>query len=124
MPDEPRRRRRIITAPIDIAARAAMAIRIGTSGEEPLSLCDETGSAFPPTGFAALPEPPAEPWPGLLCLPVPPSVAEPDPAPDFEDEPPAEDCPPDEPPELLVPPAAPPFFLEECAGGSDCVGIG
>ncbi len=109
------------TAPIDIAARTAIAIRIGTSGEEPLSLCDEAGSALLPAGFAELPEPLAEPLPGLPCLPLPLSVAEP--APDFEDEPPAEDFPPDDPPEL-VPAVAPPFFLEECAGDSDCVGIG
>lgn len=114
----------MITAPIDIAARAAMAIRIGTSGDDPSELCDEAGSALPPAGLAALSEPPPEPWPGLPCLPAPPSVAEPDPPPDFEDGLPAEDPLPGEPPELLLPVAAPPFFLEECAEDSGWVGIG
>lgn len=100
-----------------------MAIRIGTSGDEPSSLCEEAGSPLPPVDFAALPEPPPEPWPGLPCLPEPPSVAEPDPPPDFEDEPPGEELPPDESPELLLPDVPPPFFLEECAGDCGCVGI-
>jgi hypothetical protein len=47
----------MISAPIDIAARTAIAIKIGTSGDEPPPLCDEVGSAFPPPGFAALLEP-------------------------------------------------------------------
>lgn len=97
-----------------------MAIRIGSSGDEPLSPWDEAGLALPAAEFAELLEPPAELPPGLPCLPVPSPVAVPDPPPDFEDEPPAEDP----PPEPLLPCAvAPPFFLEECAEGSDCVGI-
>ena len=113
----------MITTPIDIAARTAIAIKIGTIGEEPPSLCDDAGSPLA-ADFAGLPEPPVEPWPGLPCLPEPPSPAVPDPPAGFEDEPPAEDPPPDDPPEPLVPCAvAPPFFLEECAEGPDSVGI-
>lgn len=114
----------MITTPIDIAAKTAIAIRIGTIGEEPPSLCDEDDSPLPGPDFAGSPEPLPEPWPGLPCLPVPPSFAVPDPPPDFEDEPPSEDPPPDDPPEPLLPCAvAPPFFLEECAEGPDSVGI-
>lgn len=102
-----------------------MAIRIGTTGEEPSSLCDEAGSPFPPAVFAGWPfDPPVEPWPGLPCWPVPPSFAAPDASPDFVDEPPSADPPPDESPEWWAAgAAAPPFALEECAGGSDRVGI-
>jgi hypothetical protein len=44
----------MITTPTEMAARTAIAIKIGSSGEEPLSLSAETGSA---PLVVALPEP-------------------------------------------------------------------
>ena len=94
---EPRPRRRCltITTPTEIAASTAMAIRIGTRGEEPPPLC-EAGApvGWPVVCTGGLPLP-VGPLPGLPC-PVPlslPATGEPLP---FDDEPPAEDPAPDE----------------------------
>ena len=77
----PRRWRRclIITAPIEIAARAAIAIRIGTSGEEePLPEVDGLMGGPPPLEPAALPFDPLPwlPWPDPP-LPAPPGLPPP-----------------------------------------------
>jgi hypothetical protein len=64
------RRRRTITAISEIPARAKIAIRIGTSGEEPPSLSEAGAPTWLPCcGWAGFF--PEEPLPGLPC-PVPP----------------------------------------------------
>lgn len=80
-------RRCLITTPIEIAARTAIAIRIGTSGEELLLLACEAGvPAFWPPCCTGVPDP----WlwlpPGLPC-PVPPPLPAPGTPPSFEDDP-------------------------------------
>lgn|GEM_PF-4809330 len=88
------------TTPTEIAARAAIAIRIGTSGEEPPSDDDEDEGELL-TGFADCTEPdfgppvvalPGLPWP----VPVPVPVL----GLGFDDEPPD----PEPPPPVPVPP--------------------
>lgn len=124
------RRWRITTTPTEIAARTAIAIRIGTSGEEPPLSCWAAGlpDGFAP-GFAFWPEA----FSGLPCavpplsfLAAPPAVALDSPS--FE-----EPALPDEP-EFAEPPAVdlPPLVPELCAvelppPGEEplpCVGVG
>jgi hypothetical protein len=69
-----------MTAPIEIAARAAIAIRIGTKGEEELP---EVVAVDVSPGFVGACWLPLEPLPGLLW-PVPP-LPVPGDEPDLED---------------------------------------
>ena len=55
------------TAPIEIAARTAIAIRIGTSGEEPPLSCEDAGSAPLWVDALRFSEPFPEPFAGLPC---------------------------------------------------------
>src|SRR5690606_3307163 len=97
------RRLRTRTAATEIAVRAAIAIRIGTSGDEepPLALGPEPSSAAaaPPTEPSPLREPsPGLPWRVSDPLPLPAAAPPPD-----------EPFRPDFP--LLPPPALPPAEL-------------
>lgn len=113
-PEPPWRLCLITTAPIEIAARAAIAIRIGTRGEEPPPSSVEallTGLPFerPPPSPALVPLPwlpwplPPFPVPGLslTCATAPPP-----------DDPPEEDPDP--------PPPDPPGEFETLAPSLEC----
>lgn len=86
-----------ITAPTETAARARMAIRIGTSGEEPPSPPEGVGAPACTPADAELVEAPLAPLSGLLCCPVARSLLLPGTPPDFEDGFPADDAAPEEP---------------------------
>jgi hypothetical protein len=74
-----------MTAPIEIAASAAIAIRIGTRGEEPPEVVAVDAVGSPSPGFADACWAPLEPLPGLPW-PVPPPLPVPGDEPDREDE--------------------------------------
>lgn len=110
-----------MTTAIEIAARTAIAIRIGTSGEDPPSLpCEEVGSVAA-VSCDPLPGPAEEPlpwlpWPEPEPLPVLgfwPPVDEP-----FPEEPPFEPPEPPEPPGVLEPFAS--ASLEPFPGSDLC----
>ena len=83
----PRRWRRclIITTATEIAARTAIAIRIGISGEELLLECEAGVAVFWPPCCTGVPDPLLALPPGLLC-PVPPPLPVAGTPPSFEDE--------------------------------------
>lgn len=122
-PEPPRCRRCLTTTTTrEIAASTAIAIKIGTRGDEPSSSLDEVDASDWPPCFSAAPAGvPLEPASRLLC-PLPPSL----PAfgvlpPDEEDGPPAADpvSEESEPVESDVPGTEdPPLAFEECAGSS------
>lgn len=122
MPPSPRwRLARTISAMIEIAASAAIAIRIGTSGEDPLSLsCDVEESCWS-VCCGDDPSPPLEP-PAGLPWPVPPLPPPPGELPALEDEFPAPEPLPEPDDEFVCfesPGAvAPPPELEDLAEGS------
>lgn len=99
----------------EIPASAAIAIRIGTSGEEPPDE-EEPGSASLAIASPAPTEPfPALPWLPCLPAPVPPAPPDaPDFFPDFDDEPPAAEPLPAAPAPPPPEPLEDPWPLETC----------
>lgn len=128
MPDVPRWRRCLITiAPNEIAARTAIAIKIGTTGEDPPPSPWEEGLTLVwSAGCTPFADAPGEGLSGLPCWPepLPLLVGAADPSSDPEDVLPAEE-PPSEGFEsvesvLVAGADAPPFDdLDDFAGGDD-----
>ncbi|MFN8163284.1 MAG: hypothetical protein U0R26_05530 [Solirubrobacterales bacterium] len=120
------RRCLITTTPIEIAARAAIAIRIGTRGEEELPFEVEAlagcCSATVPAGCAPVVPLPGLPWPVPPSLPVVGLLLAPDDAPPDEDpDPEAPELPDadgDDPPVEEL--SAGGLLLELWAGGFVC----